>query len=277
MYVPSRRRCSLRVRTMTAFTTLPFCTCPSSADTFTAAVITSPSPAFNPVEPPSGRIICSLRAPELSATSTIVLLITAMATLPDHPLSFRRLAKRGGGLCFSSLRLQQPPPAPAPPCAQCLSTSSASASTADASPRVAPHRPHGPHSSRRARRTSCAALPRVRRTGAISCASPAPRSSSSCGSTRLLPPLPCGAPVPARWLGWMSWFPALAFLRCGRAHPLADDRLDARDVLAQPAHFLKALRLSHVQLELQLEQLVGEVALLVLQLCVSQVLDFFRF
>src|SRR5579862_8233565 len=39
----------------------------------------SPSPAFSPVEPPSGRIICSLRAPELSATSSIDLIITAMA------------------------------------------------------------------------------------------------------------------------------------------------------------------------------------------------------
>jgi hypothetical protein len=39
----------------------------------------SPSPAFRPVEPPRGRIICSLRAPELSATSSIDLIITAMA------------------------------------------------------------------------------------------------------------------------------------------------------------------------------------------------------
>src|SRR5579864_2102505 len=67
---------------MTAFTTLPFCTWPSGADSFTAAVIMSPSPAFNPVEPPSGRIICSLRAPELSATSSIDLIITAMALSP---------------------------------------------------------------------------------------------------------------------------------------------------------------------------------------------------
>src|SRR5271165_3302233 len=81
IYVPSRRRCSFRVRTITAFTTLPFCTWPSGADSLTAAVITSPSPAFNPVEPPSGRIICSLRAPELSATSSIDLIITAMASI----------------------------------------------------------------------------------------------------------------------------------------------------------------------------------------------------
>src|SRR5580700_3261399 len=88
IYVPSRRRCSLRVRTITAFTTLPFCTCPSGAASFTAAVIMSPRPAFNPVEPPSGRIICSLRAPELSATSSMLLIITAIANLLDlacHP------------------------------------------------------------------------------------------------------------------------------------------------------------------------------------------------
>src|SRR5438309_3599801 len=64
---------------MTAFTTLPFFVWPSGAASFTEAVITSPRPAFNPVEPPSGRIICSLRAPELSATSSIDLIITAMA------------------------------------------------------------------------------------------------------------------------------------------------------------------------------------------------------
>src|SRR6202162_4119126 len=72
---------------MTAFTTLPFCTWPSGADSFTAAVIMSPSPAFSPVEPPSGRIICSLRAPELSATSSIDLIITAMASISLFNLS----------------------------------------------------------------------------------------------------------------------------------------------------------------------------------------------
>src|SRR5579863_4361847 len=74
---------------MTAFTTLPFCTWPSGTDSFTAAVITSPNPAFNPVEPPSGRIICSLRAPELSATSSIDLIITAMAISLNRALSLR--------------------------------------------------------------------------------------------------------------------------------------------------------------------------------------------
>src|SRR6516162_4451330 len=80
----NRRPRSLRVRTMTAFTTLPFCTWPSGADSLPAAVITSPRPAFNPVEPPSGRIICSFRAPELSATSSIVLIITAISPSPVY-------------------------------------------------------------------------------------------------------------------------------------------------------------------------------------------------
>src|SRR5215470_9671130 len=94
MYVPSRRRCSFLVRTITAFTTLPFCTCPSGAASFTLAVITSPSPARSPVEPPSGRIICSLRAPELSATSSIVLIITAI--LPSPVYSSRLLTRAHG-------------------------------------------------------------------------------------------------------------------------------------------------------------------------------------
>src|SRR5947209_8566182 len=82
IYVPSRRRCSFRVRTITALTTFPFCTCPSGAASFTLAVTTSPRPARSPVEPPSGRIICSLRAPELSATSSMLLIITAIVLIP---------------------------------------------------------------------------------------------------------------------------------------------------------------------------------------------------
>src|SRR5579863_3780220 len=70
---------------MTAFTTVPFLVWPSGAASLTAAVIMSPRPAFNPVEPPSGRIICSLRAPELSATSSIDLIITAIAISPLCP------------------------------------------------------------------------------------------------------------------------------------------------------------------------------------------------
>src|ERR1700692_280281 len=67
---------------MTAFTTLPFFTVPSGDASFTAAVITSPRKAFLPNPPPRGRIICSLRAPELSATASIDLICTAMVCSP---------------------------------------------------------------------------------------------------------------------------------------------------------------------------------------------------
>src|SRR5580692_1990689 len=85
IYVPSRRRYSLRVRTITAFTTLPFLTVPSGEASFTAAVMISPSEAFLPRPPPSGRIICSLRAPELSATASMDLIWTAMDSSPYPP------------------------------------------------------------------------------------------------------------------------------------------------------------------------------------------------
>src|SRR5947209_3109645 len=81
MYVPSRRRYSLRVRTITALTTLPFLTVPSGEASFTAAVTTSPRPAFLPRPPPRGRITWSLRAPELSATASMVLICTDMFVL----------------------------------------------------------------------------------------------------------------------------------------------------------------------------------------------------
>src|ERR1700683_219182 len=240
----------------------------------------SPSPAFNPVEPPSGRIICSLRAPELSATSSIDLIITAMASISLNSLSFRRGAKRRGGTCFDrhpqgpSSPLQPPLPEPAAPCAQCLSASSASASTGDESPRSAPRRPHALRSSHRGRKTSCCAPPPAAKTDAPSCASLSPQSSSACGWRRLLQPLPCGAlalfPLP----GLRDWFPPLSFLRCGRALALAADRLDARNVLAQPANLLQTLRLPHVQLKFQLEELVGELAFLVAKLLFRQVSDF---
>src|SRR5262249_11991990 len=83
IYVPSRRRCSLRWRTITHFTTEPFFTWPSGAASFTAAVTTSPRLAFSPVCPPSGRIICSRRAPLLSATSRMLRIITAMVLSPS--------------------------------------------------------------------------------------------------------------------------------------------------------------------------------------------------
>src|ERR1035441_9214110 len=72
MYVPSLRRVSLRMRTTTQRTTLPFLIAESGALPLTAAVMTSPQPGPRPRAPPRGRMHESLRAPELSATSRIV-------------------------------------------------------------------------------------------------------------------------------------------------------------------------------------------------------------
>jgi hypothetical protein len=44
----------------------------SGVASFTLAVITSPKPARNPRSPPRGRMHINLRAPLLSATSSIV-------------------------------------------------------------------------------------------------------------------------------------------------------------------------------------------------------------
>src|SRR5579884_1426145 len=72
MYVPSLRRVSLRMRTTTQRTTLPFLMLESGAASFTLAVMTSPKPARSPRSPPRGKMHCSLRAPLLSATSRMV-------------------------------------------------------------------------------------------------------------------------------------------------------------------------------------------------------------
>src|SRR6476646_4795176 len=63
---------------MTALTTVPFLVCPSGAASFTLAVTTSPRPARRPVDPPSGSIICRLRAPLLSATSSMLRIMTVI-------------------------------------------------------------------------------------------------------------------------------------------------------------------------------------------------------
>src|SRR5690348_34573 len=72
MYVPSRRRVSFRIRTITQRTTLPFLIAESGAASFTEAVTTSPSPARRPRSPPRGAMQARRRAPLLSATSRIV-------------------------------------------------------------------------------------------------------------------------------------------------------------------------------------------------------------
>src|SRR2546428_8448543 len=58
---------------------------------------------------------------------------------------------------------------------------------------------------------------------------------------------------------------------------LTHNGFDAGDILAQTANFLQALCLSHVELELQLEELVSELMLLMTKLDVGEVADFLRF
>src|SRR5690349_14276787 len=60
------------MRTITQRTTFPFLIAESGAASFTLAVMTSPKPARSPRSPPRGKIQDSRRAPELSATSSIV-------------------------------------------------------------------------------------------------------------------------------------------------------------------------------------------------------------
>src|SRR3954466_5921791 len=99
MYVPSLRRVSFAARTSTHFTTVPFLAVPSGEASFTEAVKMSPRCAVSPTPPPSGRMTCSLRAPELSATSNIDLIITAMTISPKtdllRGLLFHALHQRG--------------------------------------------------------------------------------------------------------------------------------------------------------------------------------------
>src|SRR5678815_5414109 len=86
MYVPSLRRTSLRVRTITASCTVPFLIVPSGEASVTATLIRSPRLAIFPVEPPIGIIISTRRAPELSATSREVCIWIT--------LSYLRLSRR---------------------------------------------------------------------------------------------------------------------------------------------------------------------------------------
>src|ERR1019366_4233836 len=96
MYVPSLRRVSLRMRTITQRTTLPFLIAESGAASFTAAVTTSPSPARRPRSPPRGNMQDSLRAPLLSATSRIVRIPIIDLLRGDRP----------GGLPYLNLEVQ---------------------------------------------------------------------------------------------------------------------------------------------------------------------------
>src|ERR1700739_739017 len=91
MYVPSLRRHSLRIRTITHFTTLPSLIWLSGVASFTEAVTMSPRPAFNPESPPMGRMHMSFRAPELSATvSQVRICIMIRSPAPLLGRRFRR-------------------------------------------------------------------------------------------------------------------------------------------------------------------------------------------
>ena len=69
---------------------------------------------------------------------------------------------------------------------------------------------------------------------------------------------------------------AAAQARLGQPQVVGGDgrvtqRQHARDIPAQPANLLQAPRLSHIHLELQLEQLIGQIPLLVLELHIRQI------
>src|ERR1700730_3719357 len=69
---------SLRTRTTTAFITSPFFTRPRGIASFTDTTITSPMVAYFRLEPPSTLMHMTLRAPELSATSSLVCICIIM-------------------------------------------------------------------------------------------------------------------------------------------------------------------------------------------------------
>src|SRR6185437_502388 len=70
--LPSVRRISLAVRTMTARCTSPFLTRPRGIASLTETMMTSPTVAVLRFEPPSTLMHWTRRAPELSATSRLV-------------------------------------------------------------------------------------------------------------------------------------------------------------------------------------------------------------
>src|ERR1700678_439 len=167
MYVPSLRRCSLRVRTTTAFTTVPFFTCVSGVASFTAAVIMSPNPAVKPASPPTGRMHVNWRAPELSATVSHVRICT-IALLPLNPVE--RVAEPYSEF-RTTLRASNAAVLP--------STATASAWTTAASKRSPLCPPPSLRRSHRARNTSSRAAPPGDTADAAPRALPSPRWSSA--------------------------------------------------------------------------------------------------
>ncbi len=72
--------------------------------------------------------------------------------------------------------------------------------------------------------------------------------------------------------------PALLRLRfAGGQFALAGNRFHPRDILAQASNLFQALGLAHVELKLQLKELIVKIALLVAEFLIGQVADFFRF
>src|SRR5262245_41927871 len=94
MEVPSRRRTSLRVRTITASCTVPFLIAPSGEASLAVTLIRSPRLAIAPVEPPIPIIISTRRAPELSATSSevcICIIVDFQLPVANLPLASAQL------------------------------------------------------------------------------------------------------------------------------------------------------------------------------------------
>src|ERR1700719_4089375 len=80
---------SLRTRTTTAFITSPFFTRPRGIASFTDTTMTSPMVAYFRLDPPSTLMHMTLRAPELSATSSLVCIWIMMV----HPQLFPRASR----------------------------------------------------------------------------------------------------------------------------------------------------------------------------------------
>src|SRR5438105_2062493 len=74
MRLPSGRRTPFAVRTMTAFSTSPFFTRPRGIASLTLTTMVSPTSAYFRREPPSTLMHMTRRAPELSATSSSVVI-----------------------------------------------------------------------------------------------------------------------------------------------------------------------------------------------------------
>src|SRR6202008_2717186 len=79
---PSGRRTPLAVRTTTAFNTSPFFTRPRGIASFTLTTMVSPTSAYLRREPPRTLMHMTRRAPELSATSSSVV-ICIMICVPN--------------------------------------------------------------------------------------------------------------------------------------------------------------------------------------------------